>query len=450
VIRASLKRPLLTRRAGALLGVALSASTIATVAVAVPATASSATPTASINVWWVTNPPFDTKVWPPIIKAFEAANPGDKVNLTIWPSNNTYKEKVALALGTSSPPALFFSWGGGPLATFIKAGVVQPFADPGENDAGTPSWSKDFLTSTLSAVTFNGKIYGMPILGTQPVFFFYNKAVFAKYHLSFPTTWAELLSDIKTFNSNGVIPISLGNLDEWEGLMFLEYLGDRYGGPQAFLNIQDNMKGAWSQPAIQHALAGIQTLVKDDAFETGFNSITYTTGATRALVEVGRAAMELMGSWDISSFYSEQPSMFTNGTLGIGAFPTVPGGKGNIGDLEGNLTSYSALAAHLSPAQTYVAEKFQDYFATSAYAKTEDSYGQVGIITGTTSDLNVPPLGKYLVPVYNDVLHAPYFQYSWDQSLGNPRETPMINNLWKIFQLTETPAQFAAAMNPYQ
>jgi raffinose/stachyose/melibiose transport system substrate-binding protein len=439
----------------ALVAAGLSATTAATVAVAVPATASSSAPsssapTASINVWWVTNPPFDTKVWPPIIKAFEKANPGDKVNLTMWPSNNTYKGKLTLALGSSNPPALFFSWGGGPLQTYINAGVVQPFADAGVSDAGSPSWKGNFLASTLSAVTFGGKLYGMPILGTQPVFLFYNKAVFAKAHLSFPTTWAELLSDIKTFNSDGIIPITLGNVDQWEGLMYLEYLADRYGGPQAFLNIENNVKGAWSQPAIQHALASIQTLVKDNAFETGYDAITYTTGATRALVEVGRAAMELMGAWDIASFYSEQPSMFTNGTLGIGAFPSVPGGKGNPADLEGNLTSYSALAAHLSPAQTYVAEKFMQYFASGAYAKTEDSYGQVGIITGTSKDLSVPPLGKYLVPVYNDVLHAPYFQYSWDQALGPTKASPMLNNLFKIFQLTETPAQFATAMNAYQ
>jgi ABC-type glycerol-3-phosphate transport system substrate-binding protein len=165
------------------------------------------------------------------------------------------------------------------------------------------------------------------------VFLFYNKTVFAKAHLSFPTTWAELLSDIKTFNSDGIIPITLGNVDQWEGLMYLEYLADRYGGPQAFLNIENNVKGAWSQPAIQDALAAIQTLVKDNAFETGYDAITYTTGATRALVEVGRAAMELMGAWDIASFYCEQPSMFTNATLGIGAFPSVPGGKGNPADL---------------------------------------------------------------------------------------------------------------------
>ena len=448
--RASLKRPWLTRRVAALVAAGLSATTAATVAVAVPAVATSSAPTASINVWWVTNPPFDTAVWPPIIKAFEKANPGDTVNLTMWPSSNTYKEKVALSLGTSKPPALFFSWGGGILASFIKAGVVQPFGDAGMNNAGNPSWKADFLSSTLSAATFGGKLYGMPILGTQPVLMFYNKAVFAKYHLSFPTTWAELLSDIKTFNSNGIIPIALGNVDQWEGLMFLEYLADRYGGPQAFLNIENNVKGAWSQPAIQKALAGIQTLVKDNAFEKGFDAITYTTGATRAFIITGIAAMELMGAWDISAFDSQGPALVKSGELGIANFPSVPGGTGNPADLEGNLTSYSALAAHLSPAQTYVAEKFMEYFATHAYAKTEDSLGQVGIISGTSNLLSAPPLGQYLVPVYNEVLHAPYFQYSWDQALGPTKATPMLSNLYNIFQLTETPAQFAAAMNPYQ
>lgn len=444
-----MNRPLKWRPMAILATAGMVASVTANVAAAGAASAASSAPTASINVWWVTNPPFDTKVWPPIIKAFEKANPGDKVNLTMWPSNNTYKGKVPTALASSNPPALFFSWGGGTLASFVKAGVVQPFADPGMDDAGHPTWKSSFLPSTLSAVTFGGKLYGMPILGTQPVLMFYNKAVFAKYHLSFPKTWAQLLSDIKTFNSNGIIPIALGNVDQWEGLMFLEYLADRYGGPQAFLNIENNVKGAWSQPAIQKALAAIQTLVKDNAFETGFNGITYTTGTTRAFIITGIAAMELMGAWDISAFYNQGPSLVKSGQLGIANFPTVPGGKGDPADLEGNLTSYSALAAHISPAQTYVAEKFMQYFATKEYAKTEDSYGQVGIIAGTSSYLSAPPLGRYLVPVYNQVLHAPYFQYSWDQALSPTEASPMVNNLYKIFQMTETPAQFAAAMNPY-
>ena len=96
---------------------------------------------------------------------------------------------------------------------YVKAGVVQPFADPGVSNAGNPTWKKNFLPSTLDAVTINGKLYGMPILGTQPVFFFYNKSVFAKLHISFPQTWPQLLSDIKLMSSKSYIPIALGNAD---------------------------------------------------------------------------------------------------------------------------------------------------------------------------------------------------------------------------------------------
>ena len=57
--------------------------------------------------------------------------------------------------------------------------------------------------------------------------------------------------------------------------MYLEYFTDRIGGPQVFLNIQDRQKGAWSNPAIIQALTDIQTLVKDNAFEQGYNQIDF-------------------------------------------------------------------------------------------------------------------------------------------------------------------------------
>ena len=130
---------------------------------------------------------------------------------------------------------------------------------------------------------------------TQPVFFEYNKPVFKKYGLSVPSTWPELLSDIKTFNSHNVIPIALGNTDNWEGLMYLEYLTDRIGGPQAFLNVEAGDKGAWSEPAIQRALADIQALVKDKAFNVGYDSVSWTTGAPSALLYSGKAASAVNG-----------------------------------------------------------------------------------------------------------------------------------------------------------
>ena len=62
----------------------------------------------------------------------------------------------------------------------------------------------------------------------------------------------------------------------------------------------------------------------------------------------------------------------------------------------------------------------------------------------------VPKLKQYLIPIYNAVLKAPYFQYSWDQALGATKAQPMLDNLAKVFELLETPQQFAAVMNKLQ
>jgi len=433
------------------MGAALTVASVATVTGAVPATATSSAPTASINVWLVDNGTNVNNYWGKQAAAFDKANPGDTVNIEIQPSSNSYKAKVLAALAGSSPPALFFSWGGGPMLQYINSKTIQPFADPGEMDAGNPSWKSDFLASSLGAVTFNGKLYGIPILGTQPVFFFYNKPLLAKFGLKFPTTTTQLLSDVTTLAKHNVTAIALGNSDEWEGLMYLEYFSDREGGPQVFLNIQDNKMGAWSNPAIIKALADIQTLVKDNAFEKGYDSITYTNGFTDALVYNGVAAMQLMGDWDLGGLLSDNPSWVNSGKLGIGAFPTVPGGMGNPADLEGNTTSYAGLAAHISSAQTYVAEQFVKWlFTTPTYAKAEVSFGLVPVIAGSAGLLATSPLKQYLVPIYDAVEKAPYFQYSWDQALGPVKATPMLDNLSKVFDLLETPQQFAKAMNAYQ
>ena len=116
---------------------------------------------------------------------------------------------------------------------------------------------------------------------------------------------------------------------------------------------------------------------------------------------------------------TENPSFVKSNQLGVASFPTVPGGKGNPADLEGNTTGYVGLAAHISPAATYVSEQFADYaFTTQSFAKAEVAAGNIPVIAGSAGLLNASPLKNYLVPIYQSVVHAPYFQYSWDQALG--------------------------------
>ena len=452
---ASLRRPWLHRRLTTFLAAGLAASAAVGYAVAGPAVtapALAAAPTATITVEVQDQGTVLDQYYQSEATAFDQANPGDTVNMNVVPTNNVYKQKLLLELQGQDPPALFMTLGGGIFAQYITAKIVQPFGDPGMNDAGHPAWESDFLTSTLGSCEYSGVDYCIPFAGTQPVFFWYSKPLLAKYHLSWPKTLTALLADVKKLAAHNVSTLVLGNNGEWEGLMYLEYFTDRYGGPQPLLNVQENKPGAWSNPAFTKALTDIQTLVKDNAFEQGYSTINWGTGFTDALIYKNVALAELMGSWQIGFFTSVAPGWVKSGQMGIGAFPTVPGGKGNATDLEGNTTTYVGLASHITPAQTYVAEQFAKYaWDSPAYAKEQIAQGIVPSLKVSPTAFNAQPaLKQYLVTIDNAVSKAAYFQYSWDQALGSTKAQPMLDNLAKVFELLQTPKQFESTMNKLQ
>jgi raffinose/stachyose/melibiose transport system substrate-binding protein len=394
----------------------------------------------NLTMWLVTTGPSPANtVINQAVSTFETSHPGDTITIN-YVENQSYKQKIQLAMGAGNPPTIFWTWGGGPLKQFIDAGDAAPL--------GSPSWASDFLPSSLGAVTFNGQLYGVPIEGTQPVFFFYNKTIFSKLGLAFPTTWSGLLSAVSTLKSHGYSPISLANGDQWPGLMYLEYLTDRIGGPGVFQSIELGKAGAWSNPAVIKALADIQQLAKAGAFQNGYDSLKYSGGGSDALVYSGKAAMQLMGDWDVSQMLGLNKSFVTAGNLGLASFPAVAGGTGNPADLAGNTASYVAISSKANAAQKAAAEAFfQDVLASSDYAKATVGAGEVPVIKGATDLFAGQQLATYDQTIYSSVQSAPSFQYSWDQAVPPQEATPMLANLAQVFELTMTPQKFAATMD---
>ncbi len=394
----------------------------------------------NLTMWLVTTGPSPANtVINQAVSSFEKSHPGDTITVD-YIENQSYKQKIQLAMGAGNAPTIFWTWGGGPLKQFIDAGDVASL--------GSPSWASDFLPSSLGAVTFNGKLYGVPIEGTQPVYFFYNKTIFSKLGLSFPTTFSGLLSTVATLKSHGYSPISLANGDQWPGLMYLEYLTDRIGGPSVFQNIELGKAGAWSDPAIIKALTDIQQLAKAGAFQSGYDSLHYSGGGSDALVYSGKAAIQLMGDWDVSQMLGLDKSFVTAGNLGLAPFPSVEGGSGNPADLAGNTASYVAISSKATSAQKTAAEAFmQDVLATSSYAKATVGAGEVPVIKGATGLFAGQQLSSYDQTIYTSVQQAPSFQYSWDQAVPPQEATPMLADLAQVFELTMTPQKFAATMD---
>jgi raffinose/stachyose/melibiose transport system substrate-binding protein len=377
-----------------------------------------------------------------LVASFEKNHPGDKITIN-FVENQSYKQKIQLAMGAHNEPTIFWTWGGGTLQEYIKAGDVDSLGT-----TSSSPWLSDFLPSSLGAVTYQGQVYGVPVEGTQPVYFFYNKQIFDKYHLTFPTTWSGLLSTVAKLKSDGVAPISLAEGDQWPGLMYLEYLADRIGGPSVADALQSNSPNAWANPAVTQALTDIQQLVKAGAFQSGYDSLHFSGGGSDALVYSGKAAMQLMGDWDISSILGSDASFVNSGNLGMAPFPTVPGGTGNSADLAGNTASYVAISSNATAAQKTVAEEFFSQALTSTdYAKAEVTAGEVPVTTGAGSLFTGQSLASYDTTIYNSVQSAPSFQYSWDQAMTPSVATVMLTNLQDVFTLTEAPAKFESVLN---
>ncbi len=393
------------------------------------------------TMWLVTTgpSPANTAVQN-LVSSFEKSHPGDKITIN-FVENQSFKQKIQLAMGAGNPPTIFWSWGGGTLQQFIKARDVQSLGS-------SPTWANAFLPSSLGAVTYQGQLYGVPVEGTQPVYFFYNKPIFAKYHLTFPTTWTGLLSTISTLKSHGVTPISLANGDQWPGLMYLEYLTDRIGGPSVAQALQSNTRGGWANPSVTQALTDIQELAKAGAFQSGYDSLHFSGGGSDALVYSGKAAMQLMGDWDVSTVLGSDASFVNSGNLGMAPFPTVPGGKGDPADLVGNTASYVAISSRASATQKKIAEAFfQDSLTSTDYAKAEVAAGEVPVTKGAAPLFSGQKLASYDSTIYNSVQSAPSFQYSWDQAMTPTVANVMLANLAQVFELTETPAKFESLLN---
>ena len=424
-----------------LAGVGLVAGALATAVLGTSASALAKGngPKGSITVWFVDGGAPVNNLMQNLAKKFDNTHPGDHVTVDII-ENTPYKQKLQLAMGAHNPPTVFFTWGGGPLEQYINAGDVVKI--------GKPAWLKTFLPASLGNCTLKGTVWCVPIEGTGPVYFYYNKSLLASTGIgTFPTTFDQLVADIAKAKAAGVSLISLADESDWEGLMYLEYFTDRLGGPTVFENILAGKKNAWNNPAITGALTDIQTLVKDGAFNTGFNSIDFP--ASDALVYSGKAVMQLMGSWDVSSILGEDSAFVSGGTLGQAPFPAVSGGKGSAKDLAGNTVSgYFAIAKHSSSTARAVAMQYlSTMFETKSFASGLVSAGQVPVINGTGGLLASSNIGSYLTAQYSDVKAAPFFQYSWDQSVPPAQAQPMLTNLGDVFNLTQTPAQFVSTMD---
>jgi raffinose/stachyose/melibiose transport system substrate-binding protein len=402
-------------------------------------TASGPEPTGGVSVWAGVTGDAVNAVFKQSTTDFNAKHPGVRVELTQYNANDL-KTKTQVALGAGEGPDIFNGYGGGILRAYVEAGHVQPL------DADIPDLGDYFLPSALANVTFDGKVYAVPMRGTQPVSFFYNKDIFDKVGLAKPpTTWTELLDAVDKLKAGGYTPISLAGGDKWPYLMWESYLVDRIGGADVFNKILAGDSAAWNDPAVVKANEMIQELIDRGAFGTTYVSTASLTGGASALVYTGKAGMELMGAWAYGTYTGKAPDFVSAGKLGWFPFPALEGGKGDPSDLVGNVAQYYSVNASSSNKSAAVAY-LKEAMMSDAYVENLLKAGEVPPIKGISGKVDAAGGSDFTKYVYRLTSGAASYQMSWDQALPPGPAAAVLENLDQLFVKAITPKQFSERM----
>ncbi|TWH72669.1 ABC transporter substrate-binding protein [Modestobacter roseus] len=364
----------------------------------------------------------------------EQSETGD-AELTTF-GNDPYKQRLRIAIGSPDAPDLFFNWGGGNLKEYVDAGEVDdltPLLD--EN----PELRDAFLPSVLAGAELDGKNYGLPMRGMQPVILYYNQAVLDEAGVSVPTTWDELLTAVDQLKAAGKTPIALAGNQPWTELMWAEYVLDRVGGPQVFQNIRDDAEGGWSQPEVLEAMTMLQELIQRGGFGTDFASVGYDVGGASTILAQGDAGFHLMGSWEYTNQLGQSPDFVNSGDLGWTVFPAIEGGEGDPSNLVGNVSNFYSLTSDSNNKET-AQEYLETQLTNEEYINDLIEAGDVPPIEGIRDQLAATENGDHATFVYDAARDANNFQLSWDQDLTSDEATEMLEQLSQFF-LGEVDAQ---------
>jgi xylobiose transport system substrate-binding protein len=376
------------------------------------------------------------------IERFNSAGQGSAELETF--GNDPYKQRLRVALGSPNAPDVFFNWGGGNLKEYVDAGRVQDLTPLLE---GNTELRDSFLPSVLEAAQLEGKYYGIPMRGMQPVLMFYNEEVLGAAGITEqPQTWEDLLAAVDALKAAGVTPIALAGSQSWTELMWLEYLLDRIGGPEVFQAIRDGEEGAWEQPEVLEALEMIRELVDRGAFGSDYASVGYDVGGASTILAQGDAGMHLMGSWEYTNQLGQSPDFVASGDFTWGPFPAIEGGAGDPANVVGNPTNFYSITEGSDAkeaAEAYVSTQLN----SDEYVDALIAAGDIPAVAGIEDKLEAAENADYTTFVYGLVQDAPNFQLSWDQDLPAEEATQMLTELQRLFLGEQTPQGFVDTMS---
>jgi raffinose/stachyose/melibiose transport system substrate-binding protein len=246
-------------------------------------------------------------VWKEVIADYQQQNPKVQIVDESQPTsgaNDLFRTKIQTEIAAKTPPDLLLFFNGADGQAIVDSGLYVDWTSYMQADT---AWSANLKAGAMEAGNQNGVQYCIPFVGYYEGLI-YNKALFDKFGLAEPTTWANILASIDTFKANGITPFATSLA---KPSYLVEALILAQAGPQGQQRYFD---ASWAP-----ALNAVADLYTRGAFPP--DALTMTEDDIRVLFTDEKAAMMVNGSWTISGI-KDKPGMR------ITAFPALPGGAG--------------------------------------------------------------------------------------------------------------------------
>lgn len=396
----------------------------------------------TIKLWDIATEDPAKKIQEAAVSRFTKAYPNVKVEQTHI-QNDTYKQKLVVAMSSGQCPTMYIHWGGGPMNEYIDSGFAVPITDL------MNQCKVKFLKAAIEQSSYKGQVYAVPFGGLSGSGFFYNKTIFQKCGVQVPTTVADLEKVCATVKAKGYTPFSLANQSKWTGSMYFMYLVARKGGVDDF-NKAVAGTGSFDSPTFQFAGETIQKWVKAGYFPDGVNSLSADDGQDRQLMYQNKAAMMLHGTWQAAQMNQDQPDWYKK-NIGYFAFPKLDGSNADpsivVGTAIGNGFSFNTSKdKDLLTACFILATQF---YNDDTYNKDMIAAGNIPSIEGMGDSVTDPCMQE----VWKDFSNAKNVQLWYDQYLPPAVGEVHKSTSQELFGLSVTPQkadqELQAAMQKY-
>ncbi len=201
--------------------------------------------------------------------------------------------EMSRVVGGNPPAAMQFNYGK-QFAELVNNGYLRDLTAIAKEE----NWAKIMPPAVIKAITFDGKVYAVPVNVHANNWAWISTDAFKKAGTEWPKSWDDFFPTLDKLKAAGVTPLALG-AQAWQERILFEFILNSEGGADTYRKVfvdhdVDTIKGPKFKAAVA-TMGKLRAYVDDGSAGRNWNDTT-------ALVISGKAGFQVMGDWSKGEF----------------------------------------------------------------------------------------------------------------------------------------------------